>query len=133
MALLQLKLKLSAFGISYDGVILSDFCHSVRDHTLRDWGLALFALRGLRHLVNIHMCASKVLFAIYLIFWQSSLVKFWQFYDLITIYDKEARYPIFSSSTLHPVLTSHHCCMSRRFVLKLWKLEPILRYDNIAI
>lgn len=55
MALLQLKLKLSAFGISYDGVILSDFCHSVRDHTLRDWGLALFALRGLRHLVNIHI------------------------------------------------------------------------------
>lgn len=76
MALLQLKLKLSAFGISYDGVILSDFCHSVQDHTLRDWGLALFASPGLRQVVNIHMCTSKVLFAIYLIFWQSSLVKF---------------------------------------------------------
>lgn len=55
MALLQLKLKLSAFGISYDGVISSDFCHTVRDHKLRDWGLALFASPDLRHLVNIHM------------------------------------------------------------------------------
>ena len=55
MALLQLKLKLSAFGISFDGVILSGFCDSMRDHTLRDWGLALFASPGLRHLVNVHL------------------------------------------------------------------------------
>lgn len=46
MALLQLKLKLSAFGISYDGVIWR-----MMDHTLRDWGLALFASAGLRRLI----------------------------------------------------------------------------------
>ena len=49
MALLQLKLKLSAFGISYDGVIWR-----MMDHTLRDWGLALFASAGLRRLVNMY-------------------------------------------------------------------------------